>query len=263
MSGKKFYRNVEVARFPGQLFLVNNMSQVDGALDSLLDDIQMYGNRVGIDFEWKPQIEQGEINPIATLQLCSGALLGCIFALQTGYNAFLENVSIVFQMLLLNEMPERLKNLLVDPGIVKMGHDLERSDIHKLRNDYHITMSSSKDLLTLAKRRGFDRLNLATLCTAVLGLYLNKKATMTDWSSPELTEQQIMYAATDAWVTRRIYLCLESEYWDDLILEHTGAFYDDSIRSFCCGVCDAVFSDAVECGIHAAEELHVVPEDNG
>lgn len=169
-----------------------------------------------------------------------------------------ENVGIVFQMLRLGEMPEKLRNILVDRSILKIGHDLNRSDIHKLRNDYHIEMGASKDLLHLAKQRGFEKCSLAILCAAVLGLFLNKRATLSDWSSHDLSQNQISYAATDAWVTRKIFntLSLPDEQFEQAILDNTGSFYDDSIRCYCCGACEAVFSDSLECVTHTAEENH-------
>lgn len=63
-----------VAKFQGALFVVNSQEQVPDALAALENDLKSVGGGLGIDFEWKPQFEPGERNPIATVQLATGTL---------------------------------------------------------------------------------------------------------------------------------------------------------------------------------------------
>ncbi len=43
----------------------------------------------------------------------------------------------------------------------------------------------------------------------VCGSRISKTARTTNWANPDLTSQQIQYAATDAWIGREIYLRLQ------------------------------------------------------
>jgi ribonuclease D len=42
----------------------------------------------------------------------------------------------------------------------------------------------------------------------VLGMTLSKKAKLTNWEAQDFTPEQKLYAATDAWIGRLIYLSL-------------------------------------------------------
>jgi ribonuclease D len=42
-----------------------------------------------------------------------------------------------------------------------------------------------------------------------LGWRIAKGAKTTNWSTPQLSATQIGYAATDAWASRELYLCIE------------------------------------------------------
>jgi ribonuclease D len=38
---------------------------------------------------------------------------------------------------------------------------------------------------------------------------ISKKARLSNWAAPQLTPDQIAYAATDAWISRELYLRFE------------------------------------------------------
>ena len=47
---------------------------------------------------------------------------------------------------------------------------------------------------------------LRSLAALLLGFRISKRAQVSNWAKPTLTDAQIQYAATDAWVSRDLYL---------------------------------------------------------
>ncbi|MEI7850779.1 MAG: hypothetical protein WCH86_03020, partial [Kiritimatiellales bacterium] len=52
-------------------------------------------------------------------------------------------------------------------------------------------------------------LGLRGLAALLLGFRVSKREQTSNWAKNELTESQIRYAATDAWLGREIYLHME------------------------------------------------------
>jgi ribonuclease D len=55
---------------------------------------------------------------------------------------------------------------------------------------------------------GIKELGLKKLSAIILGYSISKSQQVSNWEAPILTDHQQLYAATDAWVCRRIYLAL-------------------------------------------------------
>ena len=62
------------------------------------------------------------------------------------------------------------------------------------------------DLGIAAKRHGLEQSGVRNLAGLFLGFRIPKGAKTSNWSRPRLTQQQIVYAATDAWACRELYL---------------------------------------------------------
>ena len=63
------------------------------------------------------------------------------------------------------------------------------------------------DLDLLARSRGFKALGLK-LTALVLGFRIAKGGWRRNWENKQLTDSQISYAATDAWICHDIYRAL-------------------------------------------------------
>ena len=61
------------------------------------------------------------------------------------------------------------------------------------------------DLQKFVKEFGIKSSGLRKLAAIILGFRISKSQQITDWEADELTEAQIIYAATDAWVCYEIY----------------------------------------------------------
>jgi ribonuclease D len=67
----------------------------------------------------------------------------------------------------------------------------------------------------LCASHGCRALSLRGIAAAVLGLRVSKSAQTSNWEAPDLSEAQLRYAATDAWVCREAYASCMGEPSDD------------------------------------------------
>ena len=91
-----------------------------------------------------------------------------------------------------------VKALLANPHVLKLFH-FGRFDIAMLRRylgvlaaPVYCTKIASKIARTFTDRHG-----LKDLCKELLGVDLSKQQQMSDWGAPDLTQEQLTYAASD------------------------------------------------------------------
>ena len=65
------------------------------------------------------------------------------------------------------------------------------------------------ELATVARESGIKNHGLRGLASVLLGFRITKSSQRSNWGAEVLTEKQLRYAATDAWIGREIYLRLE------------------------------------------------------
>ncbi len=91
-----------------------------------------------------------------------------------------------------------LTRLLADPGVVKLMH-FARFDVAVLQHSLGITVAPVRCTKIAAKlvRTFTDRHGLRDLCKELLGIEISKQQQTSDWGAPELTAEQLAYAASD------------------------------------------------------------------
>jgi len=91
-----------------------------------------------------------------------------------------------------------LAHLLSDRATIKLMH-FARFDVAVLQHSLGITVSPVRCTKIAAKlvRTFTDRHGLRDLCKELLGVELNKQQQSSDWGAPELTAEQLAYAASD------------------------------------------------------------------
>jgi len=167
----------------------------------------------GFDIEWRASFQRGVAQPpAATVQLASREL------------------AVVFHLSRCGCLPEPLAALLGRPDVLKVGVGAE-GDAHKLERDFpsqkpgcgagaaaeaseRFRARGVLDLNDLASRAlagrpgARPRCSLAALCEELLRHRLPKPPDVrcSNWEAAPLSEEQLHYAATDAWAGFR---CLE------------------------------------------------------
>ncbi len=176
---------LDMISFPGKIHLIENLEDMTHALSKLRTE-----KILGFDTESKPSFKKGEKHSIALLQL-SGEQEAYLFRLnKTG---------------LTSELAEILSN----PEIIKVGLAI-RDDLKGLRELLSFEPKSFIEIQDIAKKKGLKSQGLQTITEELFQKRLSKKAKLTNWEISKLTDSQILYAATDAWIGREIYLALEN-----------------------------------------------------
>lgn len=177
---KEELAELPLIQFEGKISLVETKEQY-------LDSIEYLSKQsmLGFDTETKPAFKKGVFNETALLQLA------------TAERAFLFR---------LNKMglPNGLKNILENPDILKVGVAI-RDDIKGLQKLNNFKPGGFIELQDHVKDFGIQDFSLKKLSAIVLGYRISKAQRVTNWEAPDLTEAQQIYAATDAWISHRIF----------------------------------------------------------
>ncbi|KAG9127976.1 hypothetical protein FRC07_006570 [Ceratobasidium sp. 392] len=185
----------KAAALPGtQLTYLRRSSDVNDALEQARGPF-------GFDVESKPTFVKGQAeSPVAVLQLAK------------------EDQIYLIQLSAMRDFPERLREVLEDPEIVKAGVGIA-GDAKKLWRDYGVSLLGAVELSHLARSADTSRwgtgkshelISLTRLMEAYQSRRLSKgKVRMSNWELP-LTVQQLNYAASDALAGYMIYQHLQS-----------------------------------------------------
>jgi ribonuclease D len=144
----------------------------------------------GFDTETRPSFRKGEVHPPSLAQVATARAV-YLFPLRHP------------------ETFPALTELLSMPHIVKTGVALA-DDLRALRTLFPFTEKNIVDLGSLARRAGLEQTGVRNLAALFLGFRIAKGARTSNWAASRLTEAQIIYAATDAWVCRELYLRIEN-----------------------------------------------------
>ena len=172
-------------RYEGEVHVVRSEKQQAQALRELEGEALL-----GFDTETRPVFKKGKKpGPPALVQLASDA---CVY---------------LFQVNVL-PMSKGLCALLADPDIIKTGVAV-RDDVLGLQRLAKFKPAGFLDLSTISAKTGMQTHGLRNLAANLLGFRISKSAQCSNWSKDVLTKQQVIYAATDAWISREIYLAMQ------------------------------------------------------
>ena len=104
-----------------------------------------------------------------------------------------------------------LARLLADASVTKLMH-FARFDVAVLQRALGITVAPTKCTKIAAKlvRTFTDRHGLKDLCRELLGVEISKQQQTSDWGTPDLTAEQMAYAASDVLHLHALWTRLEA-----------------------------------------------------
>jgi ribonuclease D len=172
--------SLPLVSFEGEIIMVDNIEK----------DIEAFNYLskfpfIGFDTETKPSFKKGNINNVALLQLSTN------------------DIAFLYRLNKFNLSKHTLK-LLSDQTIVKAGIAI-RDDIKTLQYNRNFKPAGFIELQDEAKNKGINNFSLKKLAGIVLGCKISKAQQLSNWEADELTEAQMRYAATDAWISYKIY----------------------------------------------------------
>lgn len=144
---------------------------------------------LGFDTETRPAFVKGQRYKVALIQLASEERVWLIRLQQTGFT------------------PE-LMEFFQNDSIHKVGVGL-RDDLIALQRLQPFVPAGFVELTQLTKQAGLEVESVKKLTGLLLGYRISKSAQTSNWEAQTLTEKQIEYAATDAWVCLQMYKKVE------------------------------------------------------
>lgn len=144
---------------------------------------------LGFDTESKAAFKKGVKNKPALLQLATHNDVFLFRISRTGFSA-------------------PLVKILESEKILKVGVAVKQ-DIGELQQLKPFKPTGFVELQNYSSEFGITDNSLKKMAAIVLGKYISKSQRLSDWEAPVLKPQQLQYAATDAWVSRAIYLKLK------------------------------------------------------
>ena len=184
---KEEINELPLSRYTGKVIIVSKAEQIAKAIY----EIRQY-DVIGFDTETRPTFRKGQpLNPVALLQV---AIPGKVFLFRLNHLG----------------LPDEICELFSDFSIRKVGVGI-RDDILDLQKLKPFDAVSFVDLNSIAKELEVSNAGVRNLSGIFLRVRISKNAQTSNWESEQLSEKQIRYAATDAWVCLEIYQKLL--YW--------------------------------------------------
>jgi ribonuclease D len=167
-------------QYGGDIEILSSKDNIQAAIN----DLKNY-NLIGFDTETKPTFVKGPLNPPSIMQLaCDDKVY--IFQFDN------------------DEIFRQVSSILSNKNITKCGVSVDR-DLIELMYLSPFDPISFVDLGNVARENEIPHHGLRGLVAMFLKHRISKGSQTSDWSRINLSDSQISYAATDAWVSLELF----------------------------------------------------------
>ena len=176
---------MELAAFPGPISVITAPgAELDHAVEHLSNQ-----RFIGFDTETKPVFQAHQPrHHTALLQLSS------------------ETEAFLFRLQELG-LPQAIADILSSPYITKIGAAVGE-DIHGLQHYCSFEPHRFMDLQSYAGQYGIEEKSVRKMAAIILGCKVSKAQQCSTWEAEPLSDAQLLYAATDAWICVKMYKAL-------------------------------------------------------
>ena len=164
--------------YKGEIVLITDLKDAEKAISQINKH-----KVVGFDTEAKPTFRKGQIRKLSLVQI---AIPEKVYLFRTHIIG----------------IPDSLHTFLQNTEIAKVGIGLS-DDINLIKKLRTFTPNGFLDLNNTFRDLGFESIGARNLAAMVLNIRISKSAQTSNWEAHTLSEKQLRYAATDAWI------CLE------------------------------------------------------
>ena len=183
---KQDINELPLFKYEGKTVIAADEKQIDKAIF----EIEKH-DLVGLDTETKPTFKKGQFNHVALIQI---AVPEKVYLLR------IHRVGIT----------NTLANFFSNDQIIKVGIALD-DDLIALNKRRRFNPGGFLDLNKIAPTLGIENIGARNLSALLLNFRISKNQQVSNWENPILTQHQIKYAATDAWICLEMYNKLN--YW--------------------------------------------------
>ncbi|MGB0409736.1 MAG: 3'-5' exonuclease [Opitutales bacterium] len=168
-------------QWEGDIRILDTIKAMEAAVEELSSEIHL-----GFDTETRPTFKKGQYYPPALIQLASTS---CVY---------------LFRISKTNTLAP-LVPILESPEILKTGVAI-KDDVKELRAVEDFNPGGFIEIAEITTKLGYENRGLRALAGLLMGGRISKAAQVSNWARPELDKKQIRYAATDAWISRELYV---------------------------------------------------------
>jgi len=180
--------SLPIGSFPGKITVISSEGpEFRHAIEYLSSQ-----KILGFDTETRPVFDQHQPHRHVALLQLSGP-----------------DEAFLFRVFILG-MPRQLCRILSNPEILKIGAAC-RDDVRGLRHYADFEGKSFIDLQRIAWEWGIRDKSVKKLAANILSCKISKSQQLSNWEADDLTQAQLMYAATDAWVCLEMFNKLQSQ----------------------------------------------------
>lgn len=167
--------------------------QIIETIEAMEDTIQLLKNQtlLGFDTETRPTFKKGQYYPPALIQI---ATPDCVY---------------LFRICICGSFAPLL-SILESPDIIKSGVGIH-DDVRELRKVLDFEAQGFFEISEFTTQIGYENRGLRALAALLLNGRISKAAQVSNWAREKLDSKQIKYAATDAWISRQIYIEAKKE----------------------------------------------------
>ncbi len=182
---KEEVAGLDLIQFEGPIHLIDSIEACEREIDRIaLEPV------LGFDTETRPSFKKGKVYPTSLIQISSLEQSWIIRVSRIGY-------------------PRRLLKLLSGELPLKIGVGLQ-DDLRRLRADFQFEPQGFLDLQSYVQAFRIDEKGLKKITGIVLERRISKSQQVSNWDADELSEAQLRYASTDAWICLMIYNSLRA-----------------------------------------------------
>jgi len=179
---------MDLIQFEGPITVIQTKEDLESETDHL-----MTSQLLGFDTESRPSFKKGRVYPTSLIQLATAEHAWVIRVGRMGY-------------------PPRLMDLLSSDEIIKVGVG-RNDDLRRLRSDHRFKPGGFLDLQDYVEAFRIGEKGLKKLSAIILGRRISKSQQVSNWDADILSEAQLRYAATDAWICLKIYQTLRKSLY--------------------------------------------------
>ena len=190
-SRKRKISKVEINELPllewtSSINLLETVEEMELAVKKILGEPIL-----GFDTETRPCFKRGEYYPPALIQIATSQ---CVYLFR------ISKIKCLTPLI----------PILESPDILKCGIGIH-DDVRELRKFEDFNADGFFEVGELTAKLGYINHGLRALAALLLNGRISKAAQVSNWAREQLDSKQIKYAATDAWISREIYLRAKQE----------------------------------------------------